>query len=387
MPGPVRPPAPRTAGAPPSMPGTVGVGSVAGVSVRVSVTTVVLVAVLTVALVPQIDRVQPGLGVVAYVLGALIGVSVYVAVLVHELAHAVVAQRYGHPVESITLSLVGGRTAVGGEASTAREEFVTAVVGPIASLVVGGVALLLRMGLDDNLLTVALEVIILANLILGLIDLVPAPPMDGGRLVKAAGWQLTGSPRRGSVIAAHGGRVVAVIVMVASVLVIPLVRAEAGTSDVLVGVAIAVLIWVMATNELNVARVRLQVGSVVVRDLVRRTLAVPPDLPLAEAVRRAAEADAPGLVTTDARGRLLGVVSDSALADVADDRRPWVATSEVTRPVAEEHRLPVDISGDELLSAINRSPVAEYVLVDPAGLLVGVLSLRDLDRAVRGRRA
>jgi Zn-dependent protease len=361
------------------------VASVSGVAVRVSVTTLVLVAVLAVALVPQIDRVRPGLGPSAYAVGALVGVTVYLAVLVHEAAHAVAARRYGHRVESITLSLVGGRTVVHGEAVTPREEFVTAVVGPAASLAVGAVALGARAPLGEGLPALVLEVVVLANLVLGLLDLVPAPPMDGGRLVKAAGWRLTGSPRRGSVVAAHSGRVVAVVVLVVALLVLPLLQGRTNVGDAVIGVAIALLLWTMASNELAVARLRLQVGEVVVRDLVRRTLAVPPDLPLAEAVRRAREADAPGLVTTDARGRVLGVVSDSALADVPDERRPWVPTSDVARPVADDHRLPADITGDELLSAINRAPVAEYLLVDGAGALVGVLSLSDLDRVVRPR--
>lgn len=365
--------------------GILPVGSLGGVPVRVSVTTLVLVAVLAFALVPRLDQVRPGPVALAYVAGAGIGVVVYLAVLAHEFAHAVVARRYGHHVDSITLSLAGGRTAVQGEAQSPREEFVTAIVGPIASLALGAVALGLRVGREESVATVALEVIILANLILGLLDLVPAPPMDGGRLVKAVGWKVTGSPRRGAIVAAHGGRVVAVTVLLLTLVVVPVVQGQPAVSDMIIGVAIALLLWTLATNELTVARLRLQVGGIVVRDLARRTIAVAPDLPLAEAVRRAHEAEATGLVTTDAAGRVLGVVSDTALAGVPGERRPWVPISDVTRPVAEDHRLPADISGDELLSVIKRAPVAEYLLVDGAGLLVGVLSLSDLDQAVRSR--
>lgn len=377
-------PAPPTVAAP----GSFRVGSLAGVPIRLSFTTLVLVALLMVALVPPVDRVRPDLGAIAYLVGALIGVTVYLAVLLHELAHAVVARRYGHHVESITLSLIGGRTAVHGEAASPREEFVTAVVGPVVSLVVGGLALLLRVSVAPGLLSVALEVIVLANLVLGLLDLVPAPPMDGGRLVKAAGWRLTGSPRRGAVVAARSGQVVAVLVLVVTVLVVPVVLDDPRTSDTVLGVAVALLLWTMASSELNVARLRLEVGSVVVRDLARRPLTVAPDLPLAEALRRSREAQAPGLVTTDAHGGLLGVVSEAAVAEVPEDRRPWVPVSDVARAIKAEHRLPADVTGDELLAAINRSPVAEYLLLDQAGSLVGVLSLSDLDRLVRpaGRR-
>jgi Zn-dependent protease len=376
-------PAPSTR--PAGSAGALRLGMVAGVPVRVSVTTVFLVVVLTVALVPQIDRARPGLGPLAYVVGALVGVTVYVAVLVHELAHAVAARRYGHRVDSITLSIVGGRTVVEGEAATAREELVTAAAGPVASLLVGALALGALGLTGDGLAAVVLEVVVLANLVLGLLDLVPAPPMDGGRLVKAAGWRLTGSARQGSVAAAHSGRVVAVGVLVATLVVLPLLTDRPPLTTTLIGVALAVLLWLMATNELAVARLRLQVGDVVVRDLVRRTLAVPPDLPLAEALRRGQEAGAPGLVTTDAGGRVLGVVSEAALAEVPEERRAWVPVSDATTPLAAEHRLPADITGDELLSAIRRAPVAEYLLVDDAGGVVGVLSLNDLDRQVRGR--
>ena len=368
-----------------SAPGTLRVGSLVGVPIRLSITTVVLVVVLAVALVPQIEQVRPGLGGTAYVVGAAIGVTVYLAVLLHELAHAVAARRYGHRVDSITLSLIGGRTAVQGEAASPREELVTAIVGPLATLVVGGLALALRMSVETSLLSVALEVIVLANLVLGLLDLVPAPPMDGGRLVKAAGWRLTGSPRRGAVLAARCGQGVAVLVLVLTVLVV-VVQDDPRTSDTVLGVAIALLLWTMATSELTAAHLRLEVGSVVLRDLVRRTLTVPPDLPLAEALRRSREAEAPGIVTTDSSGRLLGVVSDTALAAVPAERQPWVPVSDVARAIGAEHRLPADVSGDELLGAINLSPVAEYVLLDDAGALVGVLSLSDLDRVVRRRR-
>jgi Zn-dependent protease len=361
------------------------VGSLLGVPVRVSATTAILVAVLTLALVPRLREESPGLGPGVYLVGVGIGVLVYGAVLVHELAHAVLARRYGHDVDSITLSLVGGRTAVAGEAASPREEFATAVVGPLASLVLGAAALGLRVLLGDGALSVALEVIVLANLILGLLDLVPAPPMDGGRLVKAVAWRVTGSPRRGAVVSAYSGRIVAVGVLLLTLLVMPRIQEESTITDTVLGVAVALLLWTMATHELTVSRLRLQVGGVVVRDLARRTLTVPLDMPLAEAIRRAGEAEAPGLVTADSRGTIVGVVPDAAVAQVPEERRPWIPTSQVARLVEERHRLPADITGDELLSAINRAPVAEYLLVEPGGVLVGVLSLTDLDRAVRGR--
>lgn len=365
--------------------GTVRVATVDGVALEVSYSTVLLVAVLAVACQPQIDAVRPGLGPWGFVLGAGVGVLVYLAVLLHEGAHAVVARRFGHRVASITLSAVGGRTAIEGEARSPREEFLTAGAGPVVSLAVGAAALGVRLSLDDGLTTLALEVLVLANLVLGGLDLVPAPPLDGSRLVKAVAWRALGSPRRGAVVAALVGRGVAVVLAAAPILAVVLLGSRLSTTDVVLCAAMALLLWTLATNDLAVNRLRLQVGDVVVRDLARRTLTVPPELPLAEAIRRAGEAGAAGIVTVDARGALLGVVSDSEVAATPIERRPWVTTATVAHTLAAEHLLPVDITGEQLLLAINRSPAAEYLLVDPAGGLVGVLSLRDLDRVVRGR--
>ena len=365
--------------------GTARVATVGGVAVHVSFSTLLLVAVLAVACAPQVDAVQPGLGAWGYAVGAGVGVLVYLAVLLHEAAHAAVALRYGHRVISITLSAVGGRTAIDGEARSPREEFLTAVVGPLASLSLGGAALVVRLPLDESLASFGLEVLVLANLILGGLDLVPAPPLDGGRLVKAVAWHVLGSPRRGAVVAAKGGRVVAATLASVPILAVLVFDVRLTTTDMLLCAAMALLLWTLASNDLTVSRLRLQVGGLVVRDLARRTLTVPPDLPLAEAIRRASEIDADGIVTVDSRGALLGVVSDTALEATPTERRPWITTSEVARAVTSEHLLPADITGEQLLVAINRAPVAEYLLVDRLGGLVGVLSLRDLDRVVRPR--
>lgn len=366
-------------------PGTVRLGSVAGVSVLVSVSCVFVVALLAVALAPRVERVAPGLDEQAYVVGAVVGVLVYLAALAHEAAHALVARRYGHRVESITLSVTGGRTAVDGEARTPGEEFVTAVVGPAASLLLGLAALGVRTTLDDGVLAVALEVLVLANLVLGLLDLVPAPPLDGGRMVKAVAWRIVGSPRRGAIAAAWGGRGVAVVLLLVPTLREPVLGTAPGLSDYLVCGALALLLWTVATTELSVNRMRMRLGGIVVRDLARPALTVAPDLPLAEAVRRAGEAEAGGIVTVDARGRLLGLVSEAALAATPEERRPWTPTSTVTRALDATSCLPADLDGEQLLSAVRRGPAAEYLLVDAAGAPHGVLTLRDLDRVVRLR--
>ena len=92
------------------------------------------------------------------------------------------------------------------------------------------------------------------------------------------------------------------------------------------------------------------------RDLARRTLAVPEDLPLAEAVRRAREAQAGAIVTVTGSGRPIGVVNEAALLATPEDRRPWVAVSTVARGVDDGCSLPASITGEELVLAISGRP-------------------------------
>jgi len=131
------------------------------------------------------------------------------------------------------------------------------------------------------------------------------------------------------------------------------------------------------------ARVRSRLDRVIARDLARRTLAVPEDLPLAEAVRRAQDAGAGSIVTITGGGHPTGLVQEAAVRAMPEERRPWVAVSSVTRTLEEGLRLPTDITGAQLLAAIRRAPASEYLLVEPDGTVYGVLATADVERAVR----
>ena len=141
-----------------------------------------------------------------------------------------------------------------------------------------------------------------------------------------------------------------------------------------------------ATAAMASARLRSRLPQLVARDLARRTLAVPADLPLAEAVRRAQDAQAGGIVTTELDGSPSGLVSEAALLATPEDRRPWVPTSSVARTLEHGLRLPVDIRGEDLVLALTRTPAAEYLLVEPDGSVYGVLTTEDVDRAFRATR-
>ena len=193
--------------------GTFKLGTVAGFDVLISSSWFLVAALIAVIMAPRVEQVQPGLGVWKYVAGLTFAVVLYLSVLLHEASHALMARRYGFSVHSITLHFLGGMTAIEGEARTPRQEFSIAVVGPLTSLAVGAAAVGLWFVTPDGLLLMAVEGLAAANLLVGVLNLVPGLPLDGGRVLKAAVWRLSGSVHSGTIAAGWGGRVTAVVAL------------------------------------------------------------------------------------------------------------------------------------------------------------------------------
>jgi Zn-dependent protease len=339
-----------------------------------------LIAVVTA---PRAEEVHPGLGPWKYVAGLAFAIVLYLSVLLHEASHAYVARHYGFPVSSITLHFLGGVTAIEAEAKKPRQEFWIAVVGPLTSLAVGLAALGLWFVVPGGLLLMVVEGLAFGNLVVGALNLVPGLPLDGGRVLKSAVWQLTGSVHRGTVVAAWGGRVTAFAVLLWPFAQQSLFGVHPDLFDFLLAFVIGIFLWNGASSSLQAARVRRRLPHLVARNLARRTLAVPEDLPLAEAVRRAREAQAGAIVTVTGTGQPVGVVNEAALLATPEERRPWLAVSTVARRVADGLSLPVSIAGEELVRAITRAPASEYLLVEDDGSIYGVLTTADVDRAFR----
>lgn len=336
---------------------------------------------IAVAVAPRVEQVAPGLGPWKYLAGLGFAVLLYASVLLHEASHAYMARHYGFSVSSITLHFLGGVTAIESEARTARQEFWIAVVGPLTSLAVGFAALGLWFLDPTGLALVAIEGLAGANLLVGVLNLVPGLPLDGGRVLKAAVWQVSGDAVRGTVVAGWVGRVAAVGVLAWPVLVEQVSAGSPSAIDFLLSFVVALFLWTGASSALLAARLRSRLPALVARSLARRAVLVPQEAPLAEAVRQAQQAQAGGIVTVSTAGEPVGVVHEAALLAVPEDRRAWVPVSSVTRTLTPEMTLPVEISGEDLVRAMQRAPAAEYVLQDRSGGIFGVLSTADVDTA------
>jgi Zn-dependent protease/CBS domain-containing protein len=380
-------PAPASPGSrpprPPRPPGTFRIGSVVGTDVLVTSSWFLVAALIAVVMAPRVEMVSPGLGPWKYVAGFLFAVVLYLSVLLHEASHALMAKHYGFPVTSITLHFLGGMTAIEGEARRPREEFMIAVVGPLTSLAVGAAALGLWFVTPAGLLRLAVEGLAVANLLVGALNLVPGLPLDGGRVLRAGVWKVSGSMHSGTIVAGWGGRLTAVAAMSYPLIMEVAYGVEPDVIDFVLAFVIALFLWTGATAAMASARMRRKLPALVARTLARRTITVPDDLPLAEAVRRAREAQAGSIVTVTSAGRPVGLVNEAAVLATPEERRAWVAVSAVSRSLDDGLTLSADLVGEDLVLALNSTPAAEYLLVEEDGGIYGVLTTADVDRAFR----
>lgn len=190
------------------------VGKVAGIPLSIHWSVLVLLWLFTWSLASTLPTTAPGHPALVYWLAGLGGAVALLASLVaHELMHAVTARRAGVEVSGVTLWLFGGATRLGDEAPTARSEFRIAASGPAVSLGLAAVIAALAWTLDA--LGIAHIVVGVAwwlssiNLVLGLFNLLPGAPLDGGRILRAYLWQRRGDRVRAAVSAARGGRILA----------------------------------------------------------------------------------------------------------------------------------------------------------------------------------
>ena len=381
-------PADRDQRRPPRPRGTLRIGSIVGIDVLITSSWFAVALLISLAFGPRIEAAQPGLGFWKYVAGFVFAVVLYLSVLLHEASHAVVAKRLGYGVTSITLHFLGGMTEVDGQSRRPRHEFWIAVVGPLTSIAVGAVSGAAAYVMSDGLLREAMVLLAGANLLIGVLNLVPGLPLDGGRVLKALVWGASGNQHRGTIVAGWGGRITALALLAWPLVQEQVIGEPPSILDLVLVFILGLFLWTGATAAMAHARLRQRLPALVARPLARRTLTVPEDLPLAEAVRRAQEAEAGSIVTVTPDGTPVGIVSEAAVTAMPAERRPWVAVSAVARTMEEGLTLPATVAGEDLILAISRRPAEEYLLVEADGRIYGVLATADVDRAFRenGRR-
>ena len=324
-------------------------------------------------------------GSTRFVVAAAFVVLLYLSVLVHELSHSVVARGFGLPVRRILLYPLGGFSEIEREPQTPGREFLVSAAGPGLSLVLAaggyGLTRVVSAGTISGTLVAQL---MWANLVVGVFNLLPGLPLDGGRMLRAVIWKVTGRPGTSTIAAAWAGRVLAVSLF--ALVLAPPVEARIGGDMVTVVwlAVIAAFMWTGASQAIKATRFRERLPALQARKLARKAVSVTADTPLAEAIRRADESKARAVVVVDHDDKPIAILNESAVMATPEQRRPWIEAGSLARTLEPSLVLPADLSGMALLDAIRRAPASEYLLVEPSGQVYGVLAARDVDRAFAG---
>lgn len=366
-------------------PGTLRIGEIGGIDVLVRSSWLLVAVLIAFVLAPTIETIAPGLGALTYVAGLAFAVLLYLSVLLHEISHALMAKRFGYDVRSVTLNFLGGVTEIDGEPDTPGREFWIAVVGPLTSLAVGaaawGASLILP---DSGLLLFAFRALALANLVVGVLNLLPGLPLDGGRVFRAIVWKVSGSPYAGTVAAGYGGRVVALLALAFPFVAREVLGWNMSILDYVIGLVIALFLWTGATQAMLAARLRRGLPSLTARGLARRAVDVPRSMPVAQAIEEARQAGAGAIVVHGPTGTVDGVVDERAVLATPEARRPWIEVGALARTLSPGLTLPVDMAGEPLIRALQQTPSSEYLVVD-GERLYGVLVTSDVDHAFAAR--
>jgi Zn-dependent protease len=314
--------------------------------------------------------------------GALVAVVAFLASIVaHELAHALVARRFGISTRSIQLWALGGVARLDREATTPRAEGWIAAAGPLTSLGVGAISLAAAFGLSasgvDGSVPSILGWLGIINIALAIFNLLPGAPLDGGRILKAARWRRHGDRFRAAREAGNAGK--AVGFSLAGVGLVMLFQGRPGLMLVATGMFIAL----NAKAEMMATDVAERLQGVRVGDLTWFGVAHATGETDAETIlwQRSRLGEA-GVVAVDREGgdpsrpELVGIVSEEQLLAVTPDERPWVTLSSLMLPLQHVTRAHPD---EELSAVLSRlDPRAPLVTVWGEGKLLGVVPRKRL---------
>jgi Zn-dependent protease/predicted transcriptional regulator len=316
-----------------------------------------------------------------WVAGIAVAFAFLVSLCAHELAHAVTARRKGLAVQSMTLWMLGGITSIEGEAATPGADLAIAVVGPAASLVcafASGAAAAVLGALGASRLAVAGAAWLAAtNGVLAVFNMLPAAPLDGGRVLSALVWRRTGDRSHARNVAARAGRATGIgLVGLGAVDLL-------ATSDLVGGLWLAAIGWFLmmtATSEAALVRAKAAFTGVAVGAVMDAAVTVVPSYQSVEvAARHAVEADADACPVVTFDGELIGIVGvDELLRAVQRDPSATVAT------VA--HALPLRARTTRetaLLDALDRTGGQLPLVVVEDGAIVGLISGTTINHALR----
>ena len=339
---------------------------------------------ITVLYTPMVSQLLPGTnGLVAVGLAVGFTLLLGVSVLAHELGHCVMALRLGLPVRRLRLFLLGGISEMRTTLTRPRQEGLVAVAGPLVSIILallfGAVLLVVPASGPLWLLTVQSA---LANAAVAAFNLLPGLPLDGGRMVRAAVWAVTGRRLSGTKVAVAGGGLVAVLLLLWA-----LFRLAQGSGDRWLWLGVCVLTaWFVITgarSELLSEYQRTWPRDLVLADVARPIIQLPSEVPVSDTLGIVEEQ---GVLLVRADGIAVGLLDEVAAKHLAVNS-PQAPAEGAAESITPDNVLLSTDAGADIADRVHATPNWQFLVVDAEGKPAAVLRRTDLRAAQERKKA
>ncbi|KQO00836.1 peptidase M50 [Arthrobacter sp. Leaf234] len=361
-------------------------GRIAGIPVVLAWSWFVITVFIVLVFGPRVTNAFPGIGAGAYAVALGYALLLAASVLIHELSHALTARAFGWPTTRIVLNLWGGHTQFASFNASPGRSLLVALAGPAANFVLAGIGWGILQAMTPGSVTYLLATILVwANLLVAVFNVLPGLPLDGGRLVESAVWKATGSQEKGTVAAGWAGRVL-VILLLAVVIGLPLLQGRwPDFTVIIIAVVMGAFLWMGATAAIENARMRLRLPAISAGRLQQRALGLPAGTTVLAARRLLREHPGAAVVITGATGIPEAVVDEGALLAVPEEVAGTTAVNATARRLAAGAYVPEWAEGQELVQFLARLEGNEYAVVNRQGAVTGLLHQRTVVQAITGK--
>jgi Zn-dependent protease/predicted transcriptional regulator len=305
--------------------------------------------------------------------------GLFISVLLHELGHAVVARNNGMKMRGITLFIFGGVAEMSDEPPSAKVEFLVAIAGPIVSVAIAvaayGVSVLSPWLALPEPFTVVVWYLALINFILVVFNMIPAFPLDGGRVLRSLLWQLKDDLRWATRITSSIGSAFGLLLIVFGVLVFIGGQIISGIWLFIIGLFLRNAAS-MSYQHLVVRRAL--EGERVERFMSDQPIAVPPTINLQALVDDYVYQHYHKMYPVTENGTLIGCITTTDIKQIPRDRWEQTTVADIAQPCSDENTVSLQTDAMQAMALMNRNKMSRLMVVDDAGSLVGVIALKDL---------
>jgi Zn-dependent protease len=346
-----------------------------GIPIRVHASWLVIFALITLTVVSdfRIESHNQWPQATYWIAGIIASLLFFVSVLLHELAHSVVARRSGMNVRGIVLFVFGGVSELGEEPGSAQTEFIMAFVGPLTSFVIGAVALLawwLTRTVVNAPVSAVARYLGVINLLLGAFNLVPGFPLDGGRVLRSILWGITGDVQRATRWASRMGSLVAYALILVGVLMF-------FRGNLIGGIWFAFIGWFLnnaAQSSYANMLIKHVLGGHSVSEIVNRNCArVPPDLPMEVVVNKYVLGEGVRCLPVVEGERLAGLVTWQSVKAAPPEQWGRMRAVDAMIPIERAKTVRPDCDLWNALEQMNGEGVTQLAVAQE-GQLVGLLT-------------